>query len=47
LLAGIVLVDALAVPDLLLRTDAARELGLIFLGLFLMTWLLQRLIPAT
>jgi 4-hydroxybenzoate polyprenyltransferase len=47
LLAGIVLVDALAVPDLLLRTDAARELGLIFLSLFLMTWLLQRFVPAT
>jgi 4-hydroxybenzoate polyprenyltransferase len=47
LLAGIVLVDALAVPDLLLRTDARHELGLIFLSLFLMTWLLQRLVPAT
>jgi hypothetical protein len=47
LLAGIVLVDALALPDLLLRADAFRELGLVFLSLFLITWLLQRFIPAT
>jgi 4-hydroxybenzoate polyprenyltransferase len=47
LLAGIVLVDALAVPDLLLRTDASRGLGLVFLSLFLITWLLQRFVPAT
>jgi 4-hydroxybenzoate polyprenyltransferase len=41
LLAGIVLVDWLAVPD------APRELGFVFLGLFIAANLFQRIVPAT
>jgi 4-hydroxybenzoate polyprenyltransferase len=41
LLAGIVLVDWLAVPD------AERWLSLVFIGLFVLALLLQRFVPAT
>jgi uncharacterized protein (DUF983 family) len=47
LLAGIILVDALATVDLLSRTDGWRHVGLVFPFLFLVTLLLQRVVPAT
>lgn len=41
LLAGIVLVDFLAAPDL------PKLLALVYVGLFLLALLLQRFVPAT
>lgn len=47
LLSGIVLVDVLATLDLLLRADALRHLVLVYLLFFLLTLLLQRVVPPT